>query len=465
MPRRNISISMRLTAWFGGIFLVGWLMFGATMWAVLKTTLSSERHQTLTRRLDRVQEFLRKRNDQTDEERIQDLREFASATGNGLIEILRPDGTHATPALSTAAQSFAWPDVSELQDQRFVHVISSGQYYSVLERRDTIGTQPVMLLAAAPEAGNLLVLDSFVRGLAAAAPILLLVSMAGGYWTSRRALHPVDRITAAARSIGIRNLSERLPVENTSDELQRLAETCNDMLERLEIAVRKLRQFTADASHELRGPLSLTRTIAEVGLRNPGIDASSRGSMQEIVEEGIRASLLLEQMLELARADTEPLDMVLEPVDLVALVQESCAQASLIAKEKNLTVRFAGGMQPTVPIVGHATSLRRLIWIMLDNAIKYTVPPGIIDVSLTTNGPSTIVLIQDTGIGISSSDLPHIFDRFYRADLSRSQVEGSGLGLSIAKWIAEKHRAEIAVASSEGTGSAFSIIFPTLPKT
>jgi methyl-accepting chemotaxis protein len=128
--------------------------------------------------------------------------------------------------------------------------------------------------------------------------VLLLIAMAGGYWISRRALSPVDRITAAARSIGIRNLSERLPVTHSSDELQRLAETCNAMLQRLEIAVRKLKQFTADASHELRGPLSLTRTIAEVAERQPNTNAQSRASFQEIAIASANAAKLLEEMFE-----------------------------------------------------------------------------------------------------------------------------------------------------------------------
>jgi heavy metal sensor kinase len=459
VQRRHISISLRLTAWFGAIFLLGWLMFGAAMWVVLKTTLSGERRQTLTRRIDRMEELLHKQTNHTDEERYRDLREFASATGNGLIEALNVDGTRVLPSLSSAAQSFSWPETSSLRGEQFVHVVSSGQHYSVLERPYTIGSQPVLLLAAAPESGNLLVLDSFLRGLAAAAPVLLIVSMAGGYLTSRRALHPVDCITAAARSIGIRSLSERLPVPGSGDELQRLAETCNDMLERLEIAVRKLRQFTADASHELRGPLSLTRTIAEVGLRNPNVDANSRRSLQEIVDEGTRASVLLEQMLELARADIEPIDMVLESVDLNPLLQECCDQARLLAHEKDITLRLRQSIGSAATITGHTQSLRRLLWILLDNAIKYTPAPGAIEVSLRADARYATITVQDTGIGIDSADLPFIFDRFYRADPSRSLVEGSGLGLSIAKWIADKHRAEIRVASSQASGSSFMIVF------
>jgi signal transduction histidine kinase len=283
--------------------------------------------------------------------------------------------------------------------------------------------------------------------------------MAGGYWTSRRALRPVDRITAAARSIGIRNLSERLPVAQSRDELQRLAETSNDMLERLEIAVRKLKQFTADASHELRGPLSLTRTIAEVALRNPAADPQSRAFFQEIVEESAKTTELLEAMLELARADTEPIDYALEQVDLGIILEEVCAMARTIAQERGIVVKLLPNYGSAPTLMGNAASLRRLLWILLDNAIKYTPTSGHVDVSIHTRLGSTVVEVVDNGIGIAGNDLPRIFDRFYRADPSRSQVEGNGLGLSIAKWIADLHRAQIHVSSQEGQGSSFSVVF------
>jgi signal transduction histidine kinase len=316
-----------------------------------------------------------------------------------------------------------------------------------------------VLAAAAPASGNLLVLDRFWRGLLYSAPILLVVSMAGGYWTSRRALRPVDRITAAARSIGIRNLSERLPVAHSHDELQRLAETCNDMLDRLEIAVRKLKQFTADASHELRGPLTLTRLIAEVALRNNGLDAQSNSAFQEIVDESAKAATLLEEMLDLARADTEPVDLVFEPVNLGGLLEEGCAKARMLAQGRDITVHLDRPAGPSPEILGNPASLHRLFWILLDNAIKYTPPAGRIDVSMHLRPDAAIVEIKDNGIGIAAADLPYIFDRFYRADPSRSETEGSGLGLSIAKWIAHVHRAQVHATSKEGLGSSFSVVF------
>ncbi len=176
--------------------------------------------------------------------------------------------------------------------ERFLHIVSADQPYWVLTRPYSLVGQQLYLCTAAPEAENLVVLQSFLEGMLASAPILFLISSLGGYLLSRKALKPVDRITTSARSISIRNLSERLPVATTGGELQRLAETCNAMLQRLESAVNQIKQFTADASHELRGPLSFTRTVAEVALRNPHADPDSRRAFEDIVEESSKASEL-----------------------------------------------------------------------------------------------------------------------------------------------------------------------------
>ena len=450
---------MRLTIWFGAVLLSGWLLFGATMWFGLRHSLTAERRQTLDRRIDRLEELLKRDKGLRDFDRYSDFHDFASATGNGLMEIFGTSGSPYWRAPSAAANSFPWPPVRKLAHPKFLQVDTKGQPYWVLQRPSHIGSEAVVLVAAAPESGNLLLLHRFRNALIVSAPVLLLIAMAGGYWISRRALSPVDRITATARSIGIRNLSERLPVTHSSDELQRLAETCNAMLERLEVAVRKLKQFTADASHELRGPLSLTRTIAEVALRQPGADSESRASFQEIADASANAARLLEEMLELARADAEPLDIALEPVDLTAIVKDTCSIARKLAQQRGVSVTLNTDASETITVLGHAPSLRRILWIFLDNAIKYTSESGRVDVFLRDDLGVPVIEVADTGIGISEADLPYIFDRFYRADPSRSEVEGSGLGLSIAKWIADLHHARILVRSHSGVGSCFTLNF------
>jgi signal transduction histidine kinase len=313
-------------------------------------------------------------------------------------------------------------------------------------------------MVAAPEAGNLLVLQSFLRGLLESFPILLLISSAGGYWVSRRALKPVDRITATARSISIRNISERVAVTQNGDELQRLAETCNEMLDRLESSVNQIKRFTADASHELRGPLTVTRTVAEIALRNPKADPESRRALRDIVEEVAKGAILLEEMLTLARADSVPISVPRTEVNLSALLEEVCTMAQPIARQHGLQL-FARCDPSRVMVLGDEAALQRLIWILLDNALKYSNPRGRIEVLLTNCSGSPRVVVRDDGIGISAADLPRVFDRFYRADPSRGMVEGNGLGLAIAKWIAETHQAELSVASEVGAGTAFTLHF------
>jgi heavy metal sensor kinase len=458
MLRGRVSISLRLTIWFAMIFLAGWVLFGMTMWLNLKQTLADERYQTLSRRIDRLRTLLDKNQDAG--ARYEDFKEFAHATGGGLTEIFRADGSRAVASPTSAAEAFPWPVIQSSAVEKFYHVNASDQPYWVLARRSTLNGETVYLAAAAPEGGNLLVLGRFWEGLIASAPILLLISSAGGYWLSRKALRPVDRIAAAARSISISNLSERLPVSRTGDELERLAETCNAMLARLDVAVNQIKRFTADASHELRGPISFVRTVAEVALRNPKADPESQRAFEDIVEETARATVLLEDMLTLARADAERGDKALESLNLAAVVEEACEMARPIAEDRHLDLSVSLSASHQVNVRGDFVTLRRLLWILLDNALKYTQAPGRIDVALSANGHQATVEVRDSGVGISATDLPHIFERFYRADPSRSTIDGAGLGLSIAKWIAEMHYADLTVASQLQKGTVVQLILP-----
>jgi len=460
MRLARITFSLRLTLWFGSIFLAGWVLFGAAMWLNLERTLTDERHTTLSRRMDRLEDLLQNTQDEDPSNRIQDFKDFAHATGNGLAEIFRADGSRAFPSPSPAATAFPWPAIRGSLKELFVEVPTPDQPYWVLVRPYSLGNDTLYLAGAAPAAGNLLVLDRFWTGLLASAPLLLLVSSVGGYWLSRRALKPVDRITATARSISIRNLSERLPTSGSVDELARLTETFNAMLTRLEAAVNRIKRFTGDASHELRGPMSFVRTVAEVALRNPNIDPESKLAFEEIVEEAGKAAVLLEDMLTLARADADRGSAALGPINISAVIGEACELAAPIAAERGLTLSVSLPPPLPVQVLGDFAGLRRLLWILLDNALKYTEPHGTIEVDLETSETRATVVVRDSGIGISQADLPHIFDRFYRADPSRSQTEGAGLGLAIAKWIADLHHADLSVISEVSKGTVAQLVFP-----
>ena len=456
------SISLRLTIWFSAVFFAGLALFGVVMWLDLKDTLTSGRSRTLERRADRLGDLLRETQADPSGQRVRKLEAFADATGNGLIEVFDAKGTRAMPSPTAAAQAFPWPRVTPMRSDRFSEVSFQGQTYRILAHPFSLGSQALVLFAAAPLENNRLVLNAFSAGLLWAIPALLAISALGGYALSRRALRPVDQIVAATRSISVTNLSARLPVPETRDELQRLSETQNEMLARLESAVDEIKRFTDDASHELRSPVSFVRTTAELALRNPQIDAGSRRAFEEIVTECGKASRLLKDMLTLARADAGNSRIAFEPVDLLEVVKSVDQRARSLARERGhvLTQHFEDVGSATV--WGDYSSLQQLLWILLDNAVKYTPAPGTIKVTLAAAAEKAMVTVEDNGIGIPPTELPLIFRRFYRADPSRSQVEGFGLGLSIAAWIAGVHGAVLSVESKENKGSVFKIVFPLL---
>ncbi len=291
-------------------------------------------------------------------------------------------------------------------------------------------------------------------------PVLLIFASVGGYWMSRRALLPVDEISRAARHIGRANISSRLPVSQSGDELQRLSETLNEMLERLEAAFRKMVQFTADASHELRTPVTLMRTTAELALRKPRSGEEYREALVQILKELERTSLLIEQLMLLARADSGMETLNIETLDLAESLREACTEGRTLAEAKQ--VSFCCEIPaPPVLVEGDSHALHRLFLILLDNAVKYTPALGKVIVSLRTLDGFAMAEVKDTGLGIAEGDLRHIFERFYRADKARSRSRGgTGLGLAIARWITEAHGGIIDVESAVGRGSVFRVRLP-----
>jgi signal transduction histidine kinase len=253
-------------------------------------------------------------------------------------------------------------------------------------------------------------------------------------------------------------------VNPTGDELQRLGETCNDMLARLEGAVSRINQFTADASHELRSPISFVRTVSEFALQHHTLDAETRQTFEDILAETIEAGTLLEDMLMLARADEGRLVVNLAPLDLAELLDEVCDKVAALTSAKGQTFTALFLLPRPVLIQGDRPTLRRLFWALLDNAVKYTAAGGRISVVVENPGSGIAIRIEDSGIGIPKNALPRIFERFYRSDPSRGLAGGTGLGLAIAKWIADAHHAAISVESRAGEGTAFRVQFPSSPQ-
>jgi len=454
---KNTSLSLRLTAWFSTIFLCGFLLFGLVMWAQLGYALSQGRDRTLTRRATRIVEMLQATADDPPVIREARFEQLTDVIPEGnLIQVYDASGRRTLPR-DSRTPDFPWPEtVNPAARSSFTTVDYHSREFRLYRHSTQTGGAAAILVAGQLD-DNRNMIARFTQGLLWASPAMLLLCALGGYFLNRRALQPVDQITVMLRSISIGNLSQRLPLANSGDELQRLAETCNDMLGRLEDAVERINRFTADASHELRSPIALIRTVAEYALRNPHIDSDSREAFEEILAESLETGQLLEDMLTLARADAGYGSIAFEPVDIGELVEDAAARLRPLAEAKNQRVSVHAAKP--VWISGERSSLRRLVSILLDNAVKYTPADGCIEIDLTTTASAALLTVRDSGIGISEDLLPRIFDRFVRADPSRGEVNGTGLGLAIAKWIAGTHGATLAVQSRERQGSVFTVEF------
>jgi heavy metal sensor kinase len=293
-------------------------------------------------------------------------------------------------------------------------------------------------------------------------PGVLVVSCLGGWWLSSRALRPVDEITTVAMGIGVQNLSQRIAVRQTGDELQRMAEAWNDVLERLDVAVHRIRQFTSDASHELRTPLALIRATAELALRRERDPEGYRDSLRQIEHEAEHMTSLTESLLTLARSDAGSLGMAMECTDLNQLVASVVQQNAAVASEKRVTLRAVTTGDAT-HAMADPSGVRRILLILVDNALKYTPAGGVVTVSMAEDAGSITLTVEDTGEGIPAAALPHIFERFYRADPARAAGSGFGLGLSIAQAIAQAHGSVIAASSTAGEGARFWLALQTFP--
>jgi signal transduction histidine kinase len=458
--KRRASISLRLTFWFSVTFLLGFLIFGTIMFLELSYSLSAGRDKTLLNRAGRAMSLLKSCQLENSQWCATKFADFAAATPEGnLILIFNSQGNRIYPVAPESVLAFPWPRRFAAGDREFSKVWYSGALYRVLSEPTRIGSEQVWIFVGGQLKDNRVMLSHFRIGLLWATPALLVFSALFGYFMSRRALGPVARLTASARSISIGNLSRRLPIVHTGDELQALAETCNEMLGRLEVAVNQITRFTADASHELRSPISFIYTLSECALRNPSLDAESAESFNEIVRECSEATQLLDDMLALARVDAGHADATFERLNLVDVFFEACTKARPFAEVKRHSMTIHVNKEEPVWIMGDAPSLQRLFWILLDNAIKYTPAYGEIDVSLETVGEEAHISVRDTGIGIPDTALSDIFRRFYRADKARTLTEGTGLGLAIAKWISDIHRGVLSVDSVEDSGTTFQISF------
>jgi heavy metal sensor kinase len=390
-----------------------------------------------------------------------ELVELSNLWANGAIfQVVgaKGDVLFQSPPFLSPEYAFPAPAASPVFFSRNLNHLQ----YRIARRLMVINGEPYQIDAAVPTEPFDQALDRF-RGIEKAfLPMLVVLASLLGYWLSGRALAPVNRIIKSAEGIGVRNLHRRLAVPEAKDELRRLTETLNAMLERIESSVNRITQFTADASHDLRTPLSLIRTNAELALRRTRTESEYRETLARILESTDETTQLIEHLLTLARADAGASQLQFEVLTLQPILQSACRQARVLASAKGLSfsVELSQEMQNGL-VQGDATALERLFLTILDNAVKYTPAGGHISVRAEQVAERTVIEIEDTGMGIAEEELPRIFDRFYRADQARSrEIRGSGLGLAIAHWIVAMHNGTIEVESKIGEGTRMRIIVP-----
>ncbi len=478
-PARRILVPIRarLAIWYSLLLGLVLVLFSFLVYSTLITNLLTEVDISLSDRAHQIasQSFLDPRRPVLrvpPADNLGNTDMFVQiATGAGVIRSQSENliALQVQLPLSADEMNTAEPSRPEYQT-----VVVSGQRLRLYDFPLVVDNSTVAVVQVAR---NLKTVDDTANGLRlvlAVGSLLAIIAALGlGWLTSGRALRPLERVSRTAEHIGAeRDFSQRVPYNGPPDEVGRLAATFNGMLDQLQaayagaqeaahqaqVALTAQRRFVGDASHELRTPLTAIRGNAEFLQRIPNIAPEDREqSIAEIVSQAQRMSRLVGDLLELARADAGQ-RLRKDPVAIAPLVRECYAEARYLPGGCMLSLTEPVA-QATVQ--GDADYLKQLLLILLDNAIKYTPEGGRVELTTALRDDHVEIAVADTGCGIDPADLPHVFERFYRADRARA-AGGTGLGLSIAGWIVAEHGGQIRAQSAPGAGSTFTIVLPVV---
>lgn len=456
---KRLNIRWKLTLWYGGVLAVVLTIFGTVVFVMMRHHLLQRIDQGLNEELADVLSEVKRA---TTSDRLKDWldRRFAAHAGFD-FQITRMNGERFFFNARLADKAWLLPAQDADTDSptfQSIPVESKGQWRIVhLKAEGPDGPLTVQVgrsLAAFEQESSELLMTFLLAG-----PLTLLAAISGGYFLACRVLQPVQVMTKAANLISADRLHERIIVANPNDELGELAETLNQMIERLERSFTEMQRFTADAAHELRTPLAIIRNEAEVALRLPRTSEEYCGILETLLEDTNRLSTMADQLLFLSRQDTGLSPKVRESIALDELLREVVGNMQLVAQEKGVTLQLLDNA--ACKLNTDSRQLRRVFINLLDNAIKYTGANGQVIVTSQVTAEGAIVVVKDSGVGIPPEHLPHIFERFYRVDPARIGDEnGAGLGLSLCQSIVRGLDGSINVESTLSNGTTFSVRLP-----
>lgn len=453
---RSLTIGLRLVLWYGAVLAGCLVAFSAIVHVTFSRNLLGEIDRALAEELTEIETVVRQESAPAALPRA--LRAGFEGHEFYEIQVIDPQGAvlFQTPGINDRL-----PDPGpEAGRQRATNIaLADDRRFRVASR---VVETPVGRFTI-HAADSLQLYDREVRGLTVvllgSIPVLLGLALAGGFWVSRRALAPVDQLTKAALAVSSTRLDRRVEVRNPGDELGRLAQAFNSMIERLERSFDEMRRFTADAAHELRTPLAVLRSGAEIALRAPRPVADYQNVLENQLEEVARLARLTDELLFLCREDAGLRSVGTQSVRADQVLEQLTGQLQAAAQARDVELQWEG--LPPCKVPCDADRLRRLFFNLLDNALKYTRAGGTITVAGTVHNAKAEIRIRDTGIGIPAEHLPRVCQRFYRVDPARNdEIEGTGLGLAICQAIVDSQQGTLQFDSTVGQGTIVTVRLP-----
>ena len=457
---KALPIRVRLTFWYFAMFATAACLLSAASWWMLRRSVDATEYHDLQERAEDVESLLAHEdpNAGIEQLRLQFTQIYSIKDDGKWLQIMDQDGNWIYRSKRMLAENPDLPRPEQLPTEGVLAEFHQGTRYvrslaypiQVRNRKYSVQTGIALNKSMA-------LLQTFGADLLMITPAMILLAALGGHWMSRKALQPVALLATEARRINDRNLDIRLPVPDANDEIGDLSRTLNQMLERIDKAFSSVRAFTGNASHELRTPIALLRTEIEVALLRPRSGDEYRTTLAHLHEEAVRMTTLVENLLSIARADAGAERVNLHPIDLRDLFHRM--KLDWRDSMRRAFLDFQAETWDENPVVwGDPSTVPRLLTILLENARKYTPAGGSVVLTATSEGSNIRLAVRDTGVGILEKDLPRIFDRFFRGEQQNGAEasSGSGLGLTLGKWIAERHGTQLTVESAPGLGCCFS---------